>query len=105
MGVSAGDRSTSSAQLKPVETSDSEGFWMKIGDFSVFLCFFTKTAASECVLTVGAMVVGTVDSIGGCDSKTAHNGALFRVHCSGAVIWQLGDGRGRRFGQFLCHGG
>ena len=36
MGVSAGDRSTSSAQLKPVEMSGSEGFWVKIGDFSVF---------------------------------------------------------------------
>ena len=36
MGVGADNRSTSSAQLKPDETSGSEEFWVKTGDFSVF---------------------------------------------------------------------
>ena len=36
MVVGAGDKSVSSAQLKDVEMGGSEGFWVKIGEFSRF---------------------------------------------------------------------
>lgn len=77
MVVGSGDDSTSSAQLKCVETSGSGEFWLKIGDFSTFWCLFMKPSDAERVLMAPMMMVGSRDSLGACDSKTARKSALF----------------------------
>lgn len=59
------------------EMVGSGGFRVKMGVFSCLLRFFAKSAVSERVLRAGTMVVCSVDSLGACDSKTAHNNTLF----------------------------
>ena len=60
-----------------IEMVGSGGFRVKMGVFSSFLRFYAKLAASERVLRAETMVVYSVDSLGACDSKTAHNNTLF----------------------------
>ena len=48
-----------------------------MGDFSIFWCLFTKPADTEHVSRAEIMVVGSGNSIGTCDSKTARKSALF----------------------------
>lgn len=67
----------SSAQLKLVETGGCGGFWVKIGVFSTFWCFSTKSAVAERVSKAVMIVVGGGDSIEGCDSKTTRKSAHF----------------------------
>lgn len=67
----------SSAQLKHVETTDSGVFGVKMGCFSSFWQFSTKSADAERVLRAVTIEVDAGDSVDGCDSKTAHKSALF----------------------------
>lgn len=50
---------------------------MKVCEFSTFWQLFVNPAVSEHVSRAVMMVVNARDSVGACDSKTAHNGALF----------------------------
>ena len=84
--VGGGDKSVSSAQLKHVETSGSGGFGVKISDFSVFWWFSMELTDSELVSRAVTMLIGAGDTVGGCDSKTARNGALFSCLVGYGVI-------------------
>ena len=60
-----------------IEMVGSGGFRVKMGVFSSFLQFFAKSAVSERVSRAETMVVYSVNSLGACDLKTAHNNTLF----------------------------
>jgi hypothetical protein len=67
----------SSAQLKRLETVGSAWFWVKMGDISIFWWFLVKPGTNWCVSRAVAMLVSAGDSVCGCDSKSAHESALF----------------------------
>jgi hypothetical protein len=85
--LGADDEFASSAQLKLSEMSGSGGFWVRIGEFSNFWSFLMKLADSERILKAVPTEVGSVNPVGGWDSKTTRNSALF--WCS--VGYGVGD--------------
>lgn len=53
-----GSLAASSDQLKRPKTRDSGGFWVKIGEISMFCCFFMKLTVAECKSRFVTMEVG-----------------------------------------------
>lgn len=72
-----GSTAASSAQLKRAEIDGSRGLGVKMGDFSTFSCFSVKLDVAECISGAVTMVACAGDFVGGSDSKTAHESALF----------------------------
>lgn len=66
--VGAGGVLISSIHLEWPKTSDSVAFWVKIVEFSTFWCIFAKSTDSARVSAAWATIVGTGDSLRGCDS-------------------------------------